>query len=35
MRPTTSLPFLALALVGCDNAPPVLLAASQKDYFGS
>src|SRR5512134_515916 len=36
MRTTAaSLPFLALVLVGCDPAPPVVLAASQKDYFGS
>src|SRR5262245_19473117 len=26
---------LCLLLVGCDTAPPVVLAASQKDYFGS
>ena len=37
MRTATpvSLPFLALVLVGCDTAPPVVLVASQKDYFGS
>jgi hypothetical protein len=37
MRTTTtvSLACLALVLVGCGNVPPMVLAASQKDYFGS